>query len=167
MDYDEQHFQEKQGIALADCIAFKDTPTITWINIDGLDDIPVIEQIGKAYDLHPLILEDIVTAGQRPKFDNYEKYAYIVLKMLSYNHSSHVVESEQISIVFGANFVISFQEKVGDLFDPIRDRIRFAKGRVRKMGADYLAYSLIDAIVDSYFGILEKIGERIEGWRTS
>jgi len=163
MDYDERSFQEKQRATVEECFAFKDTQTITWINIDGIDDIPIIEKIGKAYDLHPLILEDIVTAGQRPKFDNYDKYVYIVLKMLTYSFATHSVESEQISIVFGPNFVISFQEDVGDIFNPIRDRIRFAKGRVRKMGADYLAYSLIDAIVDGYFGILEKIGERIEG----
>lgn len=162
MDYDERNFQEKQGVCVEDCAAFKDTDTVTWINIDGVDDIPVIEKIGRLYDLHPLILEDIVNVGQRPKFDNYEKCAYIVLNMLSYNHGSGTVESEQVSIVLGANFVISFQEKEGDIFDPIRGRIRQAKGRVRKMGADYLAYSLIDAIVDSYFGILEQIGERVE-----
>ncbi len=163
MDYDEQNFQEKQGVRIEECFPFKNTDTITWINIDGIEDIPIIEKIGRAYDLHPLILEDIVTAGQRPKYDNYDKYAYIVLKMLSYNYASQAIESEQMSIVFGPNFVISFQEEVGDIFNPIRDRIRFAKGRVRKLGADYLAYSLIDAIVDSYFAILEKIGERIEG----
>jgi len=162
MDYDEQHFQEKQGALVEECFPFKDTSTTTWINIDGIDEIPIIEKIGKAYDLHPLILEDIVTVGQRPKFDNYDKYAYIVLKMLTYNYATYTIGSEQMSIVFGTNFVLSFQEEVGDIFGPIRDRIRQAKGRVRKMGADYLAYSLIDAIVDSYFGILEKIGERIE-----
>ncbi|MEN6427452.1 MAG: magnesium/cobalt transporter CorA [Phycisphaerales bacterium] len=162
MDYDEQHFEEKQGVSIEECFPFKDTATTTWINIDGIDEIPIIEKIGKAYDLHPLILEDIVTAGQRPKFDNYEKYAYVVLKMLTYNHTARAIESEQISIVFGANFVISFQEDVGDIFDPIRDRIRQAKGKIRKMGADYLAYSLIDATVDGYFGILEKTGEQIE-----
>jgi len=162
MDYDEQRFQEKQGVAVEECFPFKDTATTTWINIDGIDEIPIIEKIGKAYDLHPLVLEDIATAGQRPKFDTYEKHAYIVLNMLSYNSTSRVVESEQMSVVLGASFVISFQERVGDVFEPIRDRIRQAKGIVRKMGADYLAYRLIDAIVDSYFGILEKIGERIE-----
>jgi len=163
MDYDENSFQEKQGATVEECFAFKDTQTVTWINIDGIDDIPIIEKIGKAYDLHPLILEDIVTAGQRPKFDNYDKYIYIVLKMLTYNCANHAIESEQISIVFGSNFVISFQENVGDIFNPIRDRIRLAKGRIRKMGSDYLAYSLIDAIVDGYFVILERIGEQIDG----
>ncbi|HON92500.1 MAG TPA: magnesium/cobalt transporter CorA [Sedimentisphaerales bacterium] len=163
MDYDENSFQEKQGATVEECFAFKDTQTVTWINIDGIDDIPIIEKIGKAYDLHPLILEDIATAGQRPKFDNYDKYIYIVLKMLTYNYANHAIESEQISIVFGSNFVISFQENVGDIFNPIRDRIRLAKGRIRKMGSDYLAYSLIDAIVDGYFVILERIGEQIDG----
>lgn len=162
MDYDEQTFQEKQGVSVEECFPFKDTDTITWINIDGIEEIPIIEKVGKAFDLHPLIMEDIVTVGQRPKFDNYDKYAYIVLKMLTYSYTTHTIGSEQMSIVFGPNFVISFQEEVGDIFGPIRDRIRFAKGRIRKLGADYLAYSLIDAIVDSYFGILEKIGERIE-----
>jgi len=162
MDYDEQHFQEKQGIAVEECFPFKDTPTTTWINVDGIDEIAIIEKIGKAYDLHPLVLEDVATAGQRPRFDNYERHAYIVLNMLSYNPAGRVVDSEQVSIVLGANFVISFQERVGDIFDPIRERIRQAKGKIRKMSADYLAYSLIDAIVDSYFAILEKVGERIE-----
>ena len=162
MDYDENSFQEKQGATVEECFAFKDTQTVTWINIDGIDDIPIIEKIGKAYDLHPLILEDIVTAGQRPKFDNYDKYIYIVLKMLTYNYANHAIESEQISIVFGSNFVISFQENVGDIFNPIRDRIRLAKGRIRKMGSDYLAYSLIDTVVDNYFVILETVGERLE-----
>ncbi len=162
MDYDEQTFQEKQADSIEECFQFKDTATTTWINIDSIEEIPIIEKLGRAYDLHPLILEDIVTAGQRPKFDDYGKYAYIVLKMLSYNDVNHMVESEQVSIVLGPSFVISFQERIGDIFDPIRDRIRAAKGRVRKMGADYLAYSLIDAIVDSYFGILEKIGEKVE-----
>jgi len=162
LDYDEQNFQEKQSVSVEECLPFKDTATITWINIDGIDEIPIIEKIGKAYDLHPLILEDIVTAGQRPKFDMYDKCAYVVLKMLTYSYANQVVESEQVSIVFGANFVLSFQEKIGDIFNPIRDRIRSGKGKIRKMGADYLAYSLIDAIVDSYFGILEKVGERIE-----
>ena len=162
-DYDERSFREKQGVSVEECLEFQNTDTITWINIDGIDEISIIEKIGKAYDLHPLILEDIVTSGQRPKFENYNTYAYIVLRMLTYDDANQAVHSEQISIVLGPAYVISFQEDVGDIFDPIRDRIRFAKGRVRKMGADYLAYSLIDAIVDNYFGILEKIGERIEG----
>jgi len=162
IDYDEQGCREKQVTSVDECLPLRDSATTTWINIDGSDDIPTIEKLGKTFDLHPLILEDIVTAGQRPKFEAYEQHGFVVLKMLSYNGSAQAVEVEQVSMVFGKGFVLSFQEKVGDVFDSVRDRIRNGKGRIRKMGADYLAYSLIDAIVDSYFGILEKVGEKIE-----
>jgi len=161
-DYDEQNFAEKQVSNIEECFPFKTTPTVTWINIDGLHDIQIIEKIGKEFELHPLLLEDILSTRQRPKAEDYEKYFFIVLKMLHYNDEQQSVESEQVSIVLGNNFVVSFQEIVGDVFDQIRDRIRNAKGRIRKMGPDYLAYSLIDAIVDGYFTILEKLGEKIE-----
>jgi magnesium transporter len=161
-DYDEQNFAEKQVANIEECFPFKTTPTVTWINIDGLHDIQIIEKLGKEFELHPLLLEDILSTRQRPKAEDYEKYFFIVLKMLHYNDEEQTVESEQVSIVLGNNFVISFQETVGDVFDNVRDRIRNAKGRARKMGPDYLAYSLIDAIVDGYFTILEKLGEKIE-----
>jgi len=162
IDYDEQNFAEKQVSTIEEFFAFKTTPTVTWINIDGLHDVQIIEKLGQHFDLHPLILEDILHTGQRPKLEDFEKYIFIVLTMLNYNGDNQTVEAEQVSIVLGSNFVISFQERIGDVFDQIRDRIRNAKGRIRKMGPDYLAYSLIDAIVDSYFTILEKIGEKIE-----
>lgn len=162
IDYDEQNFQQKQVATIEECFEFKTTPTITWINIDGIHEIEMIEKIGKHYELHPLLLEDIVTTWQRPKFDDFEKYFFIVLRMLSYNEEKQAVDSEQVSLVLGQNFVISFQETIGDVFDQIRDRIRTGKGRIRKMGADYLAYSLIDAIVDQYFVILERVSEKIE-----
>ncbi|MFZ2146723.1 MAG: magnesium/cobalt transporter CorA [Sedimentisphaerales bacterium] len=162
IDYDEQSFQEKQVTKIEECLKLKDTPTVSWINIDGIHDIELIEKLGRGFELHPLLLEDILSTGQRPKFEDYEKYIFIVLKMLSYNDVSQSVEAEQVSLVLGPNYVLSFQERIGDVFENIRDRIRNAKGRVRKMEADYLAYSLIDAIVDHYFVILEKLGERIE-----
>lgn len=162
IDYDEQNFQEKQVAKIEDCFEFKTSPTVTWINIDGIHDINTIEKIGSRYDLHPLTLEDILTAGQRPKFEDLEKYLFIVLNMLSFSDEKQRIEAEQVSIILGPNFVISFQESVGDVFEPIRDRIRNAKGRIRKMGCDYLMYSLIDAVVDNYFVILEKSGEKIE-----
>ena len=137
-------------------------PTVTWINIDGLHSIETIEKIGKHFELHPLILEDILNTGQRPKCEDYEKCLFMVLKMLRYNDEDNSVRSEQVSLVLGQNFVISFQEAVGDVFEQVRDRIRNAKGRIRKMAADYLAYTLIDSIVDNYFLILERIGEQIE-----
>lgn len=162
IDYDEAQFQERKAKAIEECFPFKDTPTVTWINIDGIHQVDIIEKIGKHFDLHPLIMEDIVNTEQRPKMDDSGHYIFIVLKMLYYDEKENEAKIEQVSIILGDNFVISFQEREGDIFDPIRERIRNGKGRVRKMGADYLAYTLLDAIVDNYFIILEKLGERIE-----
>jgi magnesium transporter len=162
IDYDKENFQEKQAQNIEECLKFKDTVTVSWINIDGLHDIELLEKLGRGFDLHSLILEDILSTGQRPKFEDYEKHIFIVLKMLSFNQESQSVETEQVSLILGPNYVISFQERIGDVFEPIRERIRNAKGRIRKMGPDYLAYSLLDAVVDNYFIILERFGEKIE-----
>jgi magnesium transporter len=162
IDYDEQKLQEKQVSNIEECFPFKATPTVTWINIDGLHDVNIIEKIGTHFDLHPLTLEDILHTGQRPKFEDLDSYLFVVLMMLRFDEESQTVLSEQVSLVLGSNFVISFQENIGDVFEQIRNRIRNAKGRIRKMGADYLMYALLDAIVDNYFGILEKLGEKIE-----
>ena len=162
MDYDEHNFHEEQVKKIEDCFAFKTTPTVSWINIDGIHDIPLMEKLGKHYEIHPLVLEDILHTAQRPKYGEFDNYLFVVLNMLSYNQETRAVESEQVSFIIGPNYVISFQERVGDVFDEIRQRIRNAKGRIRKAAADYLAYSLIDAIVDNYFAILERIGEKIE-----
>jgi len=162
IDYNEQNFQEKEVSAVEECFPFKTTPTVTWINIDGLHKIELIEKLGKEFDLHPLILEDILNTGQRPKFEDLGNNVFIVLKMLSYTDEKQTIQSEQISLAVGPNFVISFQESVRDVFEQVRDRIRNSKGRIRKMGSDYLAYVLLDAIVDNYFLILEKFGEKIE-----
>jgi len=162
MDYDEARFQEKEIKTIEECFLFKDKPTVTWINIDGLHEVEILEKLGECYGLHPLVLEDILNTDQRPKMEDYGEYLYIVLRMLNYNDKSSEIESEQISLVLGPNFVFSFQEREGDTFNPIRDRIRNSKGRIRKMGADHLAYTLLDSIIDNYFIILEKLGEKIE-----
>ncbi len=162
MDYDEAHFQERETKTVEECFAFKNTPGVTWINIDGLHQIDILEKLGECYGFHPLVLEDILNTDQRPKMEDYGDYLYIVLRMLSYKDQGTEIETEQVSLILGANFVFSFQEKEGDSFDPIRQRIRNNKGRIRKMGADYLAYALIDSIVDNYFIIMEKLGETIE-----
>jgi magnesium transporter len=162
LDYDETKAEERQVSTVEECFPFKATPTVTWINIDGLHDIEMMEKLGREFGLHPLILEDVLNTGQRPKFEDFDKHLFVVFKMLGYNEEFQAVESEQVSLIVGENFVISFQERIGDVFDQIRERIRNAKGRIRKAGADYLAYSLIDAIVDSYFAILERISEKIE-----
>jgi magnesium transporter len=162
IDYDETQLEEKEVKTVEECFPFKDKPTISWINIDGLHDVEVVEKIGKQFGLHPLILEDIVHTGQRPKLEDFGDHIFIVLKMLYYNKEKGELEAEQVSLIFGENFVISFQERVGDIFEPLRERIRKGKGRVRKAGADYLAYALLDSIVDNYFVILEQLGETIE-----
>ncbi|OGL46585.1 MAG: magnesium and cobalt transport protein CorA, partial [Candidatus Schekmanbacteria bacterium RBG_16_38_11] len=162
IDYDETNFQEREIKLIEECFSFKDKPTITWINVEGIHRTDIIQKLGDCYGFHPLVLEDILNTDQRPKIEDYKDYIYIVLKMLSNNKSPEIIV-EQVSLILGPNFVISFQEGVaGDVFNPVRERIRNGKGRIRSMGADYLAYSLVDSIVDNYFIILEKLGERIE-----
>ena len=162
IDYNEAQFQEKEVKTVEECFPFKEKPTVTWINIDGLHQVDIIEHIGKYFDIHQLILEDILHTGQRPKMEDLEHYIYVVLNVFSFNEAENKIKSEQVSLILSTNFVISFQEKGGDIFNPVRKRIRNGKGRIRKMGSDYLAYALIDSIVDYYFIILEKIGEMIE-----
>jgi len=166
IDYDEVQFEEKEAKEIEECFPFKETPTVTWINIDGLHQPEVVEKIGEQFSLHPLVLEDIMNTGQRPKMEDLEDYLFVVMKMLYYDEKEDEVRAEQVSLILGSNFVISFQEREGDVFDPVRERIRKAKGLVRKRGADYLAYTLLDAVVDNYFAILEKFGgilEEMEG----
>jgi len=161
-DYTDTELQEKRVTAIEDCFPFKDSPTITWINISGIHDVKTIEKIGNHFGMHPLVMEDIVNTGQRPKMEEQNGLIFLVLKML-YNHpDTELLETEQVSIIVGSNFVISFQEIKGDVFDPIRERIRKTLPRVRFMHTDYLAYTLIDAIVDNYFLVLEQIGEDVE-----
>lgn len=162
IDYNEEHFQEKEVKSAGECFPYKDKSTITWINIDGVHEIKVIEEIGKLFNLHSLILEDIVDTDQRPKIKDFRDYIFIILKMLYCDKKSNEMKVEQVSLILGKNYVISFQEREGDVFDFIRDRIRNNIGRIRKLGADYLVYSLMDAIVDNYFTIIEKLDEEIE-----
>jgi magnesium transporter len=162
IDYDKTQFNEKTAKKVEECFPFKKKPTVTWINIDGVHDTEFIEKIGKHFGIHPLVLEDIMNTGQRPKMEDLDDYIFIVLKMLDYDEKRNDIKPEQVSLILGSNFVISFQEREGDIFDPIRERIRNSKGRIRKMGADYLTYALMDAVIDNYFLILERLGESLE-----
>ncbi len=155
-------YDEKEVKNVEDCFPYIKKPSVTWINVDGLHEVNFIEKLGNCFEIHPLVLEDIVNTEQRPKMEDFEKYIFFVLKMLYADDKTNMIYSEQVSIILGKNFVISFQEAVGDVFDSVRERIRKGKGRIRKMGSDYLAHALIDAIVDNYYAILEKIGERVE-----
>ncbi|MCF7568114.1 magnesium/cobalt transporter CorA [Sabulilitoribacter arenilitoris] len=165
-DYSKEHCIEKELLAAEESFEFKLSDSITWINLNGLNHVNEIEKLGNHYDLHPLVLEDIVNITQRPKIDEYENYLFVVLKMLYYDANNKIV-SEQVSFILGKNYVLTFQESDGDVFDEVRNRIRHAKGRVRNMQADYLLYILIDAIVDHYFNIIEVLGEKIEDFETA
>ncbi|HMK49962.1 MAG TPA: magnesium/cobalt transporter CorA [Thermodesulfovibrionales bacterium] len=161
--YSDTGIQEREVDRLDESLMTTEETAVTWINIDGLHQTEIIEKAGEIFHLHPLTLEDIVNTGQSPKIEDYGHYLFIVLKMLYYDESRNEIEVEQVSLCLGSGFLLTFQEeKCRDVFTPVRERIRNGKGRIRKMGPDYLAYSLIDSIVDSYFLILEKLGEKIE-----
>ena len=160
-EYDENHFQERQ-VAKAEEVAAAPEPCVTWVDVGGVHKIEVLESFGKLFGLHPLLLEDIANTDQRPKLDDYGSYGYVVVKMLYEGERHGDIVVEQVSLIYGDNFLLSFQENGGDVFQAVKDRLRSGKGRLRHAGSDYLLYALIDSIVDRYFGVLETVGERIE-----
>ncbi len=162
LDYDEHRVVEKELVRVDDCIPFKDAQTVTWINVDSVTEPGLLENFGRVMGFHALMLEDILNTDQRPKFEDYGNYIYIVVKMLDYDVKKGEIETEQLSLILGPNYMISLQERAGDFFDPLRERIRKSLGRIRRLGADYLAYAILDIIVDHYFVVLEKLGEKIE-----
>lgn len=162
IDYNKNEFIKREGVKAEDCFPFKDKDSITWININGVHNTDIIEDIGGYFGLHPLVMEDIGNTTQRPKVEDFDKHIFVVIKMIYYDNKGEELEVEQVSLILGRNFVISFQEREGDVFDAVRERIEKAKGRIRKMRSDYLLYSLIDAVVDNYFSVLERMGDRIE-----
>ena len=162
LDYNETVFEERVVESVEECFTFRDKPTITWINVDGVHDAAVIEKLGSCYGIHPIVQEDIVTTGLRSKLHDFGDYLFITLKMLYYEPGRRDVKVEQVSLILGRNFVISFQEDVGDVFDVVRERLRTGAGRIRRSPADYLVFSLLDAIVDSYFIVCERLGDEIE-----
>ncbi len=160
MQYNESEFHETEHFNITECCNHIKPGFIKWINVDGIHNLELIEAIGKKFSIHPLTLEDIVHLESRPKFEEYSRYVVSILKMLYYDNG---VRSEHLSVLLFEDLVISFQEPHGgDAFDLIRIRLREGNGRIRKMGPDYLAYALIDAVVDHYFYVLEKLNEKIE-----
>lgn len=162
-DYKAEHFIEQKILNVEELLSYKESETTSWINIDGVHEVEVLEKIGKYFDIHPLTLEDILNTNQRPKLDEYPDYLYIVLRMFFFDSKDKALKNEQVSLILTKNCLITFLEDAGDVFDPVRERLRKAATKMREFGTDYLAYALIDSIVDSYFHILEKIGEEIEG----
>jgi magnesium transporter len=148
--------------SIEECTQFKDSNKFYWINIDGLQNTEMIGKIGKQLNLHPLLLEDILNTNHRPKVEEYDNYLFLTLKMLGIHKNGNKIVSEQVSFVLGNNWLLSFQEQQGDVFDAIRTRLRENKGLIRQKGVDYLLYSLIDVIVDNYFFVTEYFSDNIE-----
>ena len=162
VEYDGRGFEEKELQDLETCYLSSPEPTVTWVNVVGIQQVEVLEKVGSCFVVHPLALEDILNTEQRPKVEDYGEDLFLVVKLLSYNEKRDEIESEQISLILRPNTLLSFQEKEGDDFAAVKERLRAGKGRLRKMGADYLAYTLLDIVVDQYFVVLEKLGERVE-----
>lgn len=158
--YDPEHYDRFDTLPVDDLCQKLESDRVNWINLDGLNDHTIIEKLQANFNLHPLLIDDILD-DQRPKGEEFDDYMFFTLKML-YKINGGAVDYEQISFVLGSNFLLSFQEKEGDIFDGFRDRIRLDKGRVRKKKTDYLLYRLIDIIVDSYYNVLDHIGDLIE-----
>ncbi len=161
IDYDAERLDEREVQEIPACREYRKRPSVTWLNIDGIHDTRIIEEVGRCFDIHSLAQEDILNTQHRPKLEEYDDCLFLVLKMIHADPGGEI-HSEQVSLVLGHGFVVSFQEAEGDVFDSVRERLRTAKGRIRKLGADYLAYALIDSIVDNYYSVLEELGDRIE-----
>ena len=162
INYSSEEFEEKQVKKIEECLTYRFSNSISWIDVEGIHNIELIDAMGLQYGLHPLILEDIVNTEQRTKLEEYENELFLILKFLKYNRETMEVETDQISLILGKNYVISFQEGPYEAFDFIRQRLRMAKGSIRSKGADYLLYVMLDVIVDNYYSIIEDIGESIE-----
>ena len=162
LNYSIDDFVETEPDELDDCMPYIEKDKVSWINIDGLHDAGVIQKLGDLFEIHGLLLEDMLNTDQRPKVTETEKLMIVILKLLEYDEKTDRLSSEQISLILDDSYLITLQEKVGDYFDPIRDRIRKSKGRLRRKGADYLTYALLDTIVDNYLLIIETLGNMIE-----
>lgn len=162
VDYNRQIFTERIAKSLDEILPYRETETVTWVHIEGLHDTGLIESIGRHFDIHPLVLEDILNTHQRPKFEEFEDYLFIVLKGLSLETGGFTVHYEQISILVMKKFVFTFKEKQDELFYPVRRRLADGKGRSRSRGADYLAYVILDTIVDHYFSVQDSLDEVVE-----
>ena len=162
MDYEDGEVHEAAIDSPEACRPYLDTDSVTWINVIGLHDAEVLSELGAVLDIHPLVVEDILNTAQRPSLEDHGSYIFCVVKMFYRGEGHGAIVSEQVSLVLGRGCLVTFQEVEGDVFGVIRDRIRDGQGRIRRMGCDYLAYALLDAIVDNYFVVLEDVGDRIE-----
>ena len=161
IDYGPDIFETSTDLTVEEAKACKETFTVSWVNLSGIHDITVIEQFGQVFGIHPLALEDILNTQHRPKLEEFDDYSLVIIKMLFFDDKTQTITTEQVSLTIGTHYLLSFQEVEGDVFDGVRDRLKRGNGRIRQRDPDYLAYALIDSIVDSYFHILEKIGDHL------
>ncbi|MDX9755250.1 MAG: magnesium/cobalt transporter CorA [bacterium] len=161
LSFSPEDVEEKATKNWEECCVYASQARVTWINVDGLHQVDKIKKLGECFQIHPLILEDILNTDQRPKFEDMGQYQHITLKHLTFA-AEEEVHSEQISFILGRNFVLSFREQGNQVFDVVRTRIHRASGRIRRCGAEYLLYSLLDTVIDQYFLVLEQIGLRLE-----
>lgn len=161
-DYDEDHVKHVEIDSIEDCQPYLEHPSKTWIKVQGLHDVEKLKSIWKYFDIHPLIQEDIVNTNQRPKEERYESCIFIVMRMLYYSTETQTVDNEQISIILGENYVLSFQETDQPIFEPVVERLKIGMSRIRTQGPDYLAYALVDNVTDHYFNLLNLFAERME-----
>ncbi|MDZ7821061.1 MAG: magnesium/cobalt transporter CorA [Candidatus Marinimicrobia bacterium] len=162
IDYDAEHVGEARPDNIDALFKYRKTDSVTWININGVHDTERIRTIAEGFGVHVLITEDIVNTDQRPKMEEYDDHLFFVAKMISYDKELKRIHAEQLSMVLGNNFLITFQERPGDVFETVRERIRRKRGRIRECGADYLAYVLMDTVIDNYLFLMEHLGEQIE-----
>lgn len=160
--YDGHGWSEELDVSVRSCADVVRQDSITWMNVSGVHDVDLVERLGECFGIHPMTLEDIANTTQRPKVEEFPGYVFMVLKMIAFNEDTQNIDIEHVSAILGDHFVISFLEDDGDVFDAVRDRIRASSGRIRWMKADYLAYSLLDAVVDHYFLAVERMGDIIE-----
>ena len=162
LEFSPDTLHEQEIETIAEAVAIGSNAKAAWLNITGLHDVDLIERVGREFQIHKLTLEDVVNTRQRAKFEDYGHYLFAVFKMLHLEPESNDIRSEQISLILGSNFLISFQEAPGDVFNPVRERLRKGNGRLRSGGCAYLMYALIDAVVDYYFYLLERLVEEID-----
>jgi len=161
-DYDSSKFEVNAKATLQDALKRKDTDPVSWINIDQLHDVELMEKLGNHYEIHPLLMEDILNTDLRPKVEDEDDYVMLSLKVLNYDGQNGNLTTDQISFILGRNYVISFKEKPDTVFEPVINRLSSSKGTIRSRGADYLFYALTDVIIDNYFTIIENIGIDLE-----
>jgi len=162
VDYAEGHFEERAVPSVDELAPYIGKPSVTWIDVVGIHEPDLIGEVGRCFGIHPLLMEDIMNTTQRPKIDDLGKYICVILKVIAFDEQARELRFEQLSLVFSDDVVLSFQESESGIFKQLRERIRNDLGRIRRMGTDYLVYSLMDAVVDHYFVVMEKMGEKID-----